>query len=162
MLPRSPQEWWHRPSRITLALLSPQSEHSKVPCTVAQPGPVLEMLNAIGKPENAESWIRNSIDSENASWAWGTASIKCAIRAPQSLKKRFANWKHPAYRLADWLWLGQWNHRQKKFWLKSIRIILSKRTSSFTQRSFSTLSIFQIIYSARCLQLGELVDGWLT
>ncbi|MBS1952641.1 MAG: citrate synthase [Cyanobacteria bacterium SZAS-4] len=54
----------------------------KGPLHGGAPGPVLEMLNAIGKPENAESWIRNSIDSGKRIMGMGHRIYK--VRDPRA------------------------------------------------------------------------------
>lgn len=54
----------------------------KGPLHGGAPGPVLEMLSAIGKPENAESWIRNSIDSGKRIMGMGHRIYK--VRDPRA------------------------------------------------------------------------------
>ena len=45
------------------------------------PGPVLDMLDAIGAPERAAAGSPPSSPRAGASWAWATACTACAIRA---------------------------------------------------------------------------------
>ncbi len=45
------------------------------------PGPVLDMLDAVGSPERARRTSARSWRLGGASWAWGIACTACAIRA---------------------------------------------------------------------------------
>jgi citrate synthase len=54
----------------------------KGPLHGGAPGPVLEMLNEIGSPENAERWIRNAIDSGKRIMGMGHRIYK--VRDPRA------------------------------------------------------------------------------
>jgi citrate synthase len=55
----------------------------KGPLHGGAPGPVLDMLLEIKSAANAEPWVRNELTAGGASWDSGTASTRCATRAPR-------------------------------------------------------------------------------
>ena len=56
----------------------------KGPLHGGAPGPVLDMLVDIGRADRAEAWLKQRARrTAGASWDSGTASTRCAIRAPR-------------------------------------------------------------------------------
>ena len=54
----------------------------KGPLHGGAPGPVLDMLDAIGEPANAEAWLDAALARGDRLMGFGHRIYRCAIRAP--------------------------------------------------------------------------------
>ena len=78
----------------------------KGPLHGGAPGPVLDMLDAIGAPDKAASWIEASSSRGGGSWGWGTASTGSATRARRCWRRRPRAWRRLGSRPAGSRWRG--------------------------------------------------------
>ena len=133
----------------------------KGPLHGGAPGPVLDMLDAIGEPaRRRRPGSRASSPRAGASWAWATASTACAIRAPRCSRARSSGSSGRRVR-APRLALARAVERAAEALLASAppRSRRCARTSSSTRRCCSTRSGCRASSFTPTFAVGR-VAGW--
>ena len=67
----------------------------KGPLHGGAPGPALDMIERSARPRAPSAWTAREARTASASWASGTASTRCAIRAPRCSTRRRVAWPKP-------------------------------------------------------------------